>query len=679
MRFIKNFSELSKQDVSIAGGKGASLGEMTRAGILVPSGFVVLTAAFDHFMRISELEADIDSLLHSVKHDQVSSIERASEQIRALILAKDMPEDICTEVLSSFDVLGSPFVAVRSSATSEDGIADAWAGQLESFLNTSQEQVMEQIKKCWASLFTPRAIFYRKEKQIHERISVAVVVQSMVESEVSGIAFSAHPISQDRNQIVIEAGYGLGEAIVSGQITPDNYVVEKMPRSILETNIHSKNRGLYRKQTGGNEWREISELNASVAALTQGQVLELSDIVVQIESHYHFPCDIEWAFADGKFYIVQSRPITTLRDSLEKASINIGLYSDYQTLFQVGGMPYLISDIFSEHYRSLKCLLLFQNNLWTSLLPRPIVLQTLADGQTLYSDPERFSAYKKAFEAYKISAKAFFERALKEDLSRDQLHEFLHHAAQLFIFYSKTEFFYTDQAFLASEGSAVLKENLKQLESVKNEGREYLNKIYFGSDGYLNQYLEKIGHKFNFSLDTLIHYSRSELLSLFEDKKVQDQFIQDRKYSYIIQAQGNEVMTHTGQIAFDAIERFMKQSVNGKSELKGICANKGKAKGKVKVLFSGYDNFDTLAHAIDAMNQGDILVAETTSPELILACHKASAIVTNQGGLMSHAAIVSREMGIPCVVGTGNATKILKDGDLIEVDGESGEVRLLNT
>ncbi len=133
--------------------------------------------------------------------------------------------------------------------------------------------------------------------------------------------------------------------------------------------------------------------------------------------------------------------------------------------------------------------------------------------------------------------------------------------------------------------------------------------------------------------------------------------------------------TCAGQQAFELIETFLCDSANHGDLLKGICANKGKAKGKVKVIFSGYDNFDTLTQAIDSMEQGDILVAETTSPELMLACKKAAAIVTNQGGLMSHAAIVSREMGIPCLVGTGNATKVLRDGDVLEVDAERGEAR----
>ncbi len=236
-----------------------------------------------------------------------------SEKIRGLIESRDVPGDIAKEIKEEFQKMNSEFVAVRSSATAEDGAEHAWAGQLESFLNTKEETLLDNVRKCWGSLFTPRAIFYRFEKGLHDTdISVAVVVQKMVQSEVSGIAFSVHPITEDYNQLIIEAGYGLGEAIVSGSITPDSYVVEKEPRKIVDTNINTQMRGLFRNQSGGNEWINISEPKASSQVLTEAQILELAELIINIENHYGFPCDIEWAYENGKFYIVQSRPITTL-------------------------------------------------------------------------------------------------------------------------------------------------------------------------------------------------------------------------------------------------------------------------------------------------------------------------------------------------------------------------------
>ncbi|MGB5019050.1 MAG: PEP/pyruvate-binding domain-containing protein, partial [Candidatus Moraniibacteriota bacterium] len=248
-----------------------------------------------------------------------------------------MPEDIAREILDNFKKLDARFVAVRSSATAEDSASAAWAGQLDSFLNTTEESLLKNVQRCWASLFTPRAIFYRFEQGLHEsKISVAVVVQKMIQSEVSGIAFSVHPVTEDYNQLIIEAGFGLGEAIVSGQITPDSYVVEKSPRRIIDKNIAEQERGIYRKavgaparitsvsDVGGNEWQPIPTEKRNLQKLSNDQILELSAIIIGIEKHYGFPCDIEWAFEGGKFYIVQSRPITTLSSCASDYDVDNG-------------------------------------------------------------------------------------------------------------------------------------------------------------------------------------------------------------------------------------------------------------------------------------------------------------------------------------------------------------------
>jgi len=314
MTDTKSLKEITKADTQIAGGKGASLGEMMQAGFQIPPGFVISSSAFDKFLKATDLNVEIDSILHSVDINEIHTVEDASAKIKSLILDAQTPEDLAEGIIKSFKKLDTEYVAVRSSATAEDSATAAWAGQLESFLNTTEENLLENVKKCWASLFTLRAIFYRFEKNLHgQNVSVAVVVQKMIESEVSGIAFSVHPITEDRNQLIIEASYGLGEAIVSGQITPDSYVVEKEPRRIVDKNVSSKERGLYRDNAGGNEWKNISDQKASEQALSDEQILELAEVIVCIENHYGFPCDVEWALENDKFYITQSRPITTLK------------------------------------------------------------------------------------------------------------------------------------------------------------------------------------------------------------------------------------------------------------------------------------------------------------------------------------------------------------------------------
>lgn len=319
MRFTINISKLNKENANTAGGKGASLGEMNSIGIPVPEGFVIPIISFEQFIDAADLRQEIDAILHKVDHNKIHTVEHASDQIQSLIMMAEIPKNVADEIESAFKKLDTKYVAVRSSATAEDGKEHAWAGQLDSYLNVTQDDLLEKVRRCWSSLFTSRAIFYRIEKGLHStRISVAVVVQKMVESEVSGVAFSVHPVTEDPNQLIIEAGFGLGEAIVSGAVTPDSYVVEKKPRNILDINVSTQIKGLYRSEKsstehGNNEWKNISEPKASSQVLSKEQILELTDFILKIETHYGFPVDIEWAYEKGRFYILQSRPITTLR------------------------------------------------------------------------------------------------------------------------------------------------------------------------------------------------------------------------------------------------------------------------------------------------------------------------------------------------------------------------------
>ncbi len=352
---IKTFGQISKKDVDIAGGKGASLGEMTKAGLPVPQGFVVVAGAFDRFLEETEIEADIEALLKKVNHKDVNSVDKASAEIRRMILDEVIPEDLQKEIMEAYHQLfkkspTSPnpssgrrginqFVAVRSSATAEDSSVASWAGELETYLNVTEKNVIASVKKCWSSLFTPRAIFYAFEKGfyktkkspsphpsrpsfakatadkqgrgINTRISVAVVVQKMVQSEVSGISFTVHPVTKDKNQMVVEAGFGLGEAIVGGMITPDTYIVHKNNFSILDINVSEQTFAIVREKTG-NRNKKLDKATGGKQKLTGKQIVEIAKICKNIETHYGKPQDIEWAFENGKFYITQSRPITML-------------------------------------------------------------------------------------------------------------------------------------------------------------------------------------------------------------------------------------------------------------------------------------------------------------------------------------------------------------------------------
>jgi pyruvate,water dikinase len=313
MSNLKFFKDLNKTSVDIAGGKGASLGEMTNAGIPVPSGFVVLAHAFDRFVEETHLKTEIEARLKEVNPEDTNSIDNASKILRDVIHDTPMPDDLKEEIMVAFKELGAEYVAVRSSATAEDSEIASWAGELDTFLNTTEENLLEKVKECWSSLFTPRAIFYRHEKNlVDHKVSVAVVVQKMIQSEVSGVAFTVHPVTEDKNQLIIEAGLGLGEAIVSGQITPDSYVVLKDEMTLFDISVGHQKKKLEIGNEKLNEWVDLGETGERQKLIGR-KIIALAELCKHIEGHYGFPCDIEWALAGGEFYITQSRPITTLK------------------------------------------------------------------------------------------------------------------------------------------------------------------------------------------------------------------------------------------------------------------------------------------------------------------------------------------------------------------------------
>ena len=682
MEFIRNFNNLNRHDVTLAGGKGASLGEMTQAKIPVPPGFVILSASFDYFIEKTELTADIDSALHSVNHEEMHTVENASEKIKALILEEDIPKGIEKSIKEHFKKLNARFVAVRSSATSEDSSTAAWAGQLDSFLNTTEKTLLENVKKCWASLFTPRAIFYRFEKKLHkEKISVAVVVQKMVDSEQSGIAFSVHPVTQDRNQLIIEAGFGLGEAIVSGQITPDSYIVEKKGWLMLEKNISEQQKALVKSSKGGNEWIELGE-KGKKQVLSDKEVIELAKLIVHIEDHYGFPVDVEFAREKGKFFIVQSRPITTLTNDKSdekpapKYTKSQKKSSDYTRMFSNENMPFLINSIFLEHYLLLDAIAFYTDNLWTTYLPKSVEKITLQEGLSLYKSSQLFNMFKKEFESYINSSRKYFESIIKKKkITKEEAQKYFNLISDQWKFYRKTEFFYVDKAFEHSKNDKVIASNLKDLGKLMIVGRTYLNKLIFGNKSYLNRLLIILGKQFRISELDLFLYSKEEIYDLFSGTKLSADQLRKREDAYVFLSENHKLINLEGEMAREFIAEFI--VVPKSSKIKGISANPGKIKGFVKVIFYGPDKYDEVSKFMQAMKKGDILVTETTSPEIMPVCKKASAILTNQAGLMSHAAIISRELKIPCIVGFGNITHVLKDGDYVEVDADKGIIKIL--
>ena len=321
------FSDVDKSDVDLVGGKGANLGEMIGNGFPVPNGFIVTVNAYYDYIRQNNLSVKINHLLKTVNYDKQDSIQQVSEHIKKLIMEREVSDELKKEIFAHYQKLSGPFkdalVAVRSSATSEDLPGASFAGQQETFLNVKGEaNLVQKIRKAWASLFEPRAIFYRHEKHYdHFKIGIAIPVQKMVESEKSGIMFTIDPVTNDKSKITIEAIYGLGELIVQGKITPDHYEISKSNLEILnkKTSLQSF---LLKKVDTGNKEVKISKKEGEKQKITDNQIQELAKLGIKLEKHYYFPQDVEWAIEKNKIYLVQTRPITTIENSNRSSELS---------------------------------------------------------------------------------------------------------------------------------------------------------------------------------------------------------------------------------------------------------------------------------------------------------------------------------------------------------------------
>lgn len=309
-----NLADLNKNQLDVAGGKGANLGELNRiAGLMVPSGFCITTRAYRDFVSAS---SEFDKLLNALEITSPDSLERLTNlagQIRSQLDQLPMPETIRDDILDAWQAGGSQFAyAVRSSATAEDLPGASFAGQQETFLNIrGAEQLLEAVRNCWSSLFTERAVVYRSQNHFgHRRVQLAVIVQQMVFSEISGIMFTADPVSGNRRVTSIDSSFGLGEALVSGLVSADLYQVKD--EQIIRKQVSKKNLLVKALPEGGTERAAVIEQNALASSLSDQQVLQLAGLGRRIEAHFGNPQDIEWAIAGGQIFILQSRPITTL-------------------------------------------------------------------------------------------------------------------------------------------------------------------------------------------------------------------------------------------------------------------------------------------------------------------------------------------------------------------------------
>ncbi len=449
------FKDISKDDVGKVGGKGANLGEMFNSQFPIPNGFVVTADAYKLFLEQTGIQSHIGEILRETDVDNNDQLQSASKKIQDLILKTEMPVEVVDDIKKAYENMNvnldlanvskqaldfiqtgrdNPFVAVRSSATAEDLPEFSFAGQQATYLNVKRgDNVSQAVHQCWASLYTSRAIYYREKNNFdHNKVFIAVVVQKMVDSEKAGVMFSINPATNNEDEIIIEAGFGFGDSVVSGAISPDNYVVDKHTFEIKNKTINNKEFMFYRDpNTGRTNKRILSHDKAKMQVLNESEIVQIAKLAKKSEEYYHNPQDMEFAIEGNKVYMVQTRAITT-------------------------------------------------------------------------------------------------------------------------------------QAKVSEAVSAEVEE------------------------------------------------------------------------------------------------------IEGEEILSGIAASPGVGKGKVKIV----ENADELSK----ISEGDVLVAKMTNPDYVSAMQKASAIVTDEGGATAHAAIVSREMGIPAVVGTQKATELLKEDQEVTVDGTNGKV-----
>ena len=317
--YLAWFDEIPDGELAMAaGGKGASLCRMSRAGLPVPEGFIVRSEMFNAFMEANGLWDYVFEKLGTIDFSNDASLLAVSAEIRQKIIDCPVPQEMAEDIVGHYSKIGSGSepVAVRSSGTAEDLDDASFAGQQETFLFViGNDDVVKFIKECWASLYNDRAIFYRREKKFDERsISIAVVVQRMVSAQKAGVMFTSNPITNDYHTVVLEAAWGLGEAIVSGIVTPDNLWIDKRTGEVTTEYISEKETMVVRlSERGGTKEVPVPEELREAPVLTDGERNQLVDLARKIEDFYQKPEDIEWAIVDGQVYLLQSRPITTMK------------------------------------------------------------------------------------------------------------------------------------------------------------------------------------------------------------------------------------------------------------------------------------------------------------------------------------------------------------------------------
>ena len=336
-KYVAWFKDLNKDSIPIAGGKGSNLGEMFNLNFPVPPGFAVTAQTYKEYLDRTGIKPKIASLLQGMNVEDTTTLQKVADQVQQLIVSTPIPEDIAEEIRDNYELLGANrkkasdlvssgdvFVAVRSSATAEDLPSASFAGQQATYLNVKgKTRVVIAVLSCWASLFTARAIYYREKNNFdHMKVLISAIVQRMVNSDQSGIMFTINPATNNADDIVIEAVYGLGEMIVGGEVNPDMYTIDKKKKTISKIKIRKQEVGLFRTERGENLKKPIPAHLQERQKISDKEILELARLGKKLEEHYGKPQDVEWAVEKGEIYIVQTRAVTTFKAATKTESVS---------------------------------------------------------------------------------------------------------------------------------------------------------------------------------------------------------------------------------------------------------------------------------------------------------------------------------------------------------------------
>lgn len=329
---IRWFKDISKGDLEVAGGKGTNLGIMTQAGLPIPPGFVVTAQAYKEFIEKTGIKDKILEIVNAIDIENTAELQGKAKEVQELIKATEMPEEIKEEVMDNYSLIGTnrkakakeiidgreELVACRSSATAEDLPEASFAGQQATYLNVKgRDGCAEAVRKCWASLFTARAIYYRAKNNFPtEKVYIAVVVQKMITADKSGVMFSINPATNDETEVMIEGAFGLGEAVVSGAVNPDLYIVDKKSLKVKKVEVKEQKIKIVRdEETGETVEKDLTPEEEAKQVCNEKEIIELARLAKKIEKHYKKPQDMEWAIEKNKFYVVQARAVTTFKKS----------------------------------------------------------------------------------------------------------------------------------------------------------------------------------------------------------------------------------------------------------------------------------------------------------------------------------------------------------------------------